>query len=226
MTRPAEAFRLMREDTREACLRYVAEQFAPEDQLLRELRSAMAERGLPEIYISADEGRLLQVLLRAVGARRVVELGTLGGYSAIWMARALPEDGELISVEREAAYAQLARQYIKRAGLADRVRVLEGEAARIIAQLAERGPYDAVFIDADKESYPLYLDWCLSNVRPGGLVIADNAFREGDVVNDDTDDPQVLGIQELNRRMARDERLTSIIVPTRDGVAIGLVNRG
>ncbi|MGD2217680.1 MAG: O-methyltransferase [Gemmatimonadales bacterium] len=214
----------MDEVRREACERYIADLFAPEDELLVELRGAMAEAGLPSIYISAEEGKLLQVLLRAIGAKRVLELGTLGGYSAIWIGRALTPDGRLITVEKRPDRAELARDYIGRAGLADRVEVKVGEADRLLEGLAAQAPFDAVFIDADKEGYPRYLEWCTTHVRPGGLVIADNALKGGRVVERESRDPQVLGIQEFNRRVAQDSRFTSIVVPTRDGVAIALVS--
>jgi predicted O-methyltransferase YrrM len=212
----------MDERNREACIRYVADLFAPEDDVLARLRREAVDAGLPQISIDADEGRLLQVLLRAVGALRVVELGTLGGYSAIWMARALPEDGLLITLEREPGRAELARRFIERAGLADRVDVRVGAAAELLPEIAEEGPFDAVFIDADKQSYPLYLEWCATNVRPGGLVVADNAFQKGRVLKSDATDPDVLGIREFNRRLAGG-RFTSIVVPTRDGMAIAVV---
>ncbi|UCC75185.1 MAG: class I SAM-dependent methyltransferase [Gemmatimonadota bacterium] len=214
----------MEQGKREACERYVAELFAPEDEILAELRLAIRRAGLPEIQISADEGKLLQVLLQAIGARLVIELGTLGGYSAIWMARALPSDGRLITIEKEADRAELARDFIARAGLAERVEVRVGDALPLLEQLAAEGPFDAAFIDADKAGYPSYLEWCAGNVRSGGLVIADNAFKGGRVLEGDTQDPGVIGIQEFNRRVARDARFTSIVVPTRDGVAIALVN--
>lgn len=213
----------MDERVRKACVRYVEGLFAPEDAVLSDLRHAMGAVGLPEIYISAEEGRLLQVLLRAIGARRVVELGTLGGYSAVWMARALPESGRLITVERDPARAELARRHIGRAGLESRVEVRVGEALELLDGLAAEGPFDAVFIDADKENYPRYLDWCLNVVRSGGLVIGDNAFQEGEVVDDSAQNAEVRGIREFNRRLASDPRLTSIVVPTRDGVAIAVV---
>ena len=210
--------------TREACERYVAQLFAPEDEVLVNLRREMVESGFPKIEISPEEGRLLQVLLGAIGARRVVELGTLGGYSAIWMGRALPADGRLISVERRPERAEFARRHIKRAGLADRVEVWAGEAAELLDRLSVEGLFDAVFIDADKRGYPRYLAWSCENVRSGGLVIADNAFKGGRVLEAESEDPEVRGIQEFNRLVARDDRLTSIVVPTRDGVAIALLN--
>lgn len=209
---------------RERCNLYVAELFAAEDRVLEELRLASFQAGLPQISIDRTEGKLLQVLLRAVNARRVLELGTLGGYSAVWMARALPEDGLLITVERDPERAGLARHFVERAGLAERVSVRVGSAAELLPGLVEEGPFDAVFIDADKESYPAYLEWCGANVRAGGLVIADNAFKKGQVLDSQTQDPDVLGIREFNRRLASDQRFTSIVVPMHDGVAIAVVN--
>ncbi|NIR44721.1 MAG: O-methyltransferase [Gemmatimonadetes bacterium] len=210
---------------RKECGRYVAELFAPEDEVLAELRREISAQDMPEIYVDREEGRLLQVLLQAVGARRVIELGTLGGYSAIWMARALAPDGQLITIEREAERAEVARRFLDRAGLSDRVEVRVGEALELLPDLANEGPFDAIFIDADKKSYPVYLDWALANLREGGLVIGDNAFKGGAVLDTNTDDPGTRGIQEFNRRLAGDPRLTSVIVPTRDGVAIAVVKR-
>lgn len=224
-TDPRQRNTALDEQTREACNAYVARLFASEDDVLRDLRREIRESDLPEIQISPEEGRLLQFLVRSVGARRVLELGTLGGYSAIWMARALPAGGRLLTVEREEARAELARRYLLRAGLEEVVEVLVGEAKAILEQLSGGEPFDAVFIDADKESYPDYLNWCRDNVRAGGLVIADNAFKSGSVV-EDSDDPGVCGIQEYNRRIAEDPGLTSIIIPMRDGVAVSLIERG
>lgn len=215
----------MDEQTREACNAYVARLFAAEDDVLRDLRREITESDLPEIYISPEEGRLLQVLLLCVGARRVLELGTLGGYSAIWMARALPADGRLITVERDPDRAHLARRFLRRAGLGGIVEVRVGEARTVLQRLSGGESFDAVFIDADKQSYPDYLDWCMDNVRAGGLVMADNAFKSGRVV-EESDDPGVRGIQEFNRRIAEDPRVTSIIVPVRDGLAIALIDGG
>lgn len=208
----------------ERCNDYVADLFATEDSILKELRRASVAAGLPQISISRSEGKLLQVLLRAVNAHRVLELGTLGGYSALWMARALPAVGRLITVERDPKRAELASRFVERAGLADRVTVRVGSAAELLPDLVEEGPFDAVFIDADKEGYPDYLDWCSDNVRAGGLVIGDNAFKSGQVLESETSDPGVLGIREFNRRMASDPRFTSIVVPMRDGIAIAVVN--
>ncbi len=210
--------------SREACERYVADLFAGEDEILTDLRRSIAESGLPEIYIDPTEGRTLQFLLRAVGARRVLELGTLGGYSAIWMGRALPGDGRLVTIEREPDRAGVARRYIARAGLADRVEVRVGEASDVLEDLSDEDPFDAVFIDADKERYPTYLEWCGENVRSGGLIIADNAFLHGRVIDADSPDADVRAMREFNRRIAESSRFVSIILPVRDGVAVAVVD--
>lgn len=202
---------------------YVGALFAPEDPLLMALREDADREGLPPISISPDTGRLLQVLLRAIGARRVLEVGTLGGYSALWMARALPPDGRLLTLERDAAHAAFARRHLAAAGVGDRVDVREGHALHLLPALdGER--FDLVFLDADKEPLPTYLDWALRLVRPGGAIVADNALRGGRVLDDRATDEATLAVREFNRRLATDPRLTSIVVPTHDGVAIGIVD--
>jgi predicted O-methyltransferase YrrM len=201
---------------------YISALFAPEDSLLVSLREEADRTGLPPIAVSADEGRLLQVLLTSIGARRVLEVGTLGGYSAIWMARALPDDGELLSIEIEQKHAEFARRYIERAGLSSKVEVRVGRALDVLPSLdGER--FDAVFIDADKEPMPTYLDWALRLLRPGGLVIADNTLWGGKVFDDAENDEKTRAVREFNRKMATDPRVLSILVPTHDGVAIGVV---
>jgi caffeoyl-CoA O-methyltransferase len=201
---------------------YIAGLFAPEDELLASLREEADRTGLPPIAISSDEGRLLQVLLTAVRARHVLEVGTLGGYSAIWMARALPPDGHLLSLELEPAHAEFARRYVDRAGLSSRVEIRVGRALDVLPSLDGR-QFDAMFLDADKEPLPTYFDWGLRLVRPGGLIIADNALWGGRVLDQDASDPKTAAVRELNRRMATDPRVLSILVPTHDGVAVAVV---
>jgi caffeoyl-CoA O-methyltransferase len=202
---------------------YIAALFAPEDYVLGELREEAASAGLPAISSSADTGRLLQVLLGAIRARRVLEVGTLGGYSAIWMARALPADGKLLSLEINPDHARFAQRHVERAGLVDRVEIRTGPALDLLPAL-EGQRFDAMFIDADKESYVAYLDWGLRLVRPGGLVIADNALWGGSVFDDGVHDEKTEAVRAFNQRIAAESRLTSIIVPTHDGVAISVVD--
>ena len=201
---------------------YISGLFAPEDQLLASLREEADRTGLPPIAVSADEGRLLQVLLTSVQARRVLEVGTLGGYSAIWMARALPEDGDLVTIEIDPKHAEFAKRYLERAGLANKVEIRIGRALDVLPSLdGER--FDAVFIDADKEPMPNYFEWALRLLRPGGLLIADNTLWGGRVFDDAEQDEKTTAVREFNRRMANDPRILSILVPTHDGVAIGVV---
>ena len=201
---------------------YISGLFAPEDELLASLREEADRTGLPPIAVSADEGRLLQVLLMSIRARRVLEVGTLGGYSAIWMARALPEDGELLSIEIEQKHAEFARRYVDRAGLAERIEIRVGRALEVLPSL-DGEKFDAVFIDADKEPMPTYFEWALRLLRPGGLVIADNTLWGGKVYDETEHDEKTKAVREFNRRMATDPRILSILVPTHDGVAIGVV---
>ncbi len=232
----------------DALAAYTGSLFAPEDALLRDLAAEIARRGFPPIQIGPLQGHLLQLLLRAVGARRVLEIGTLAGYSAIWMARALPADGQLVTLELEEDRAALAREFLRRAGLEERVEVRVGPAAdslkRLVAQekaaalqpghadpmpqagstasTAGEGAWDACFIDADKESYPAYLRWARRLVRVGGLILADNAYREGAVLRPPSGS-EAAAIDQFNRMLARDRGLVSTILPVRDGLAVALV---
>ena len=201
---------------------YLSSLFGAEDETLSALREAADRNGLPPISISPDEGKLLQVLLSAIGARRVLEVGTLGGYSAIWMARALPADGSLLSIELDPVHAEFARSFISRAGLDGIVEVQVGRALDVLPAL-DGSKFDAIFLDADKEPLPTYLEWALRLVRPGGLIIADNALWGGRVLDQSVNDDATRAVREFNRRFATDPRITGVVVPTHDGVAIGIV---
>ena len=212
--------------TIEALQAYTEALFAQEDELLRRLRADKEASGFPRIHVSPAQGRLLQLLLRAVGARRVLEIGTLGGYSAIWMARALPEGGQLLTLELAEERAAFARDYVRRAGLGGRVEVRAGPAADTLHTLVakgEEGRFDACFIDADKESYPAYLHWARRLVRRGGLILADNVFWSGRVLDDPSDDEGTRAIQQFNRSLARDGGVDATLVPIGDGLALALV---
>ena len=203
---------------------YIAGLYEAEDELLRELRAEMERRGMPAIQVSAGEARLLQVLLAAAGARRVLEIGTLGGYSAICMARALPHDGRVVSLEIEPLHAEVAREFIRRAELGAVIEIQVGDALETLAAMEEEGSFDACFIDADKENYPAYLEHALRLVRPGGLILGDNALWSGRVAADAEDDA-TRAMQAFNRRLAEPD-LLSTIVTIRDGLAIAVVRRG
>jgi predicted O-methyltransferase YrrM len=182
--------------------------------------------------ITPDVGRLFQILCRAIGARRVLEFGTLAGHSALWFARALPPDGKVISVELRPDYAAFAREQLARAGVGDRVEVRVGGALELLPEIsreiATTGQLlDIVFLDADKAHYPEFLDWVVAVLRPGGVLLADNVLRSGSwngqtLLDPASDDPRILAIRTFNRRLAENPRFLSLIVPMRAGVAVGL----
>jgi len=204
------------DDTRELLREidsYVEDLFAPSDEILEAALRDSRRAGLPEINVSPNEGRLLQLLVEIAGARRILEIGTLGGYSAIHFARAMPEDGTLISLEIDEHHARVARNNVERAGLSDIVEIRVGDAHELLAGLVEgdEGPFDVIFIDADKESYPEYLDWSLRLSRPGSLILGDNTIREGSVI--DPQDATARATREFNERIAREPRLSGIVLP-------------
>jgi predicted O-methyltransferase YrrM len=196
----------MADERAERNIAYVRELFLPHDEVLEAALRRASEAGLRSIQVPPEGGRLLGILARTVGARRILEIGTLGGYSAIHLARALPEDGRLITLELDPHHAEVARENLHAAGLADRVEVRLGPALDTLPDLAAEAPFDLAFIDADKESYPAYLDWCLRLVRPGGLIVADNAL-----------DLNAGQIDVMNRAAAGNPRLDALILPVRYG---------
>ncbi len=219
-------------DLPDALAAYTGSLFAREDALLRDLTRETGLRGFPPIQVPALTGRVLQLLLQTIHARRVLEIGTLGGYSAIWMARALPPDSKLITLEVNEAHAALAREYFRRAGLSDRIELCLGPAAETLSRIvheAEAGgagtatTFDACFIDADKESYPAYLRWARRLVRVGGLILADNAYQAGRIVEDPPPTEQLRAMHQFNRMLARDPGLQATILSVGDGVAVALV---
>lgn len=206
---------------------YVERLFAPPDPALEGALRRSREAGLPEIHVSPNEGRLLRLLAEIAGARRILEVGTLGGYSTIHLARALPEKGSLISLELDERHAEVARENIREAGLEDRTEVLYGDAKKLLSQMIEEGiePFDLTFIDADKESYPEYLERAIQLSRPGSLILTDNAIRGGSVL--DADDESTRATRDFNERLAQDPRLSALILPLirerMDGLAIARV---
>lgn len=200
--------------------RYITELFAAEDAALAAVRARHATADLPLIHISPAEGKLLHVLLRAAGAVRVLELGALGGYSGVWLARALPPHGSLVTIERDARHASLARRAYAEAGVADRVRLIEGAALEVLPTL-EPG-FDAVFLDADKEPLPQYFEWAVRLLRSGGLLLCDNAFYNGAVVDPADRSGGAAGVREFNRLAATDGRVVSAVIPIRDGVVVAV----
>lgn len=203
--------------------RYITELFAQADPVLAQVYDAIPKRGLPAITIKPEEGRFLQFLVAACGARKVLEIGTLGGYSGIWLARGLAANGKLITVEREPRHAEVAREHFALAGLRDRVEIRLGDAHALLPALSAEAPFDVCFIDAEKEGYPVYLDWALVNVRPGGIIAAHNAFRNGTVADSANHDADAELMRAFNRRFANEPRLLATIFPAGDGMTIGVV---
>ncbi len=217
--------------------RYTAALFAAEDDALRAARNESARAGLPAISIQAEEGRFLGLLARAVGARRAVEIGTLGGYSAIWIARGLAPGGRLITIDASSKHAAVARANVARAGFAPSggaavassagagvsIDIREGDAHQLLPKLTAEGPFDFCFIDAEKVGYDAYLTWALANVRAGGAIVAHNAFRGGDLLNAAKVDADTVAMRAVNERFAREPRLAATIFPAGDGTLFGIV---
>jgi predicted O-methyltransferase YrrM len=187
----------------------------PDDALDAALRDSDAA-GLPPINVTPNEGKLLHLMARICGARSILEIGTLGGYSTIWLARALPDGGHLVTLEAEPRYAEVARANIARAGLADRVEVRVGRALDTLPQLEADGlgQFDLVFIDADKPSNPDYVEWAMKITRPGSVIIVDNVVRGGAVADPGSEDSAVIGVRRMNELIAADQRLTATAIQT------------
>ena len=204
----------------------IQQAFAPEDEGLRYALTLTREAGLPQIQISPVQGKLLQVLAAACNARKILEIGALGGYSGIWLARALPPGGRLITLEINPEHAAVVRKAFAHAGVADRTEVRVGRALDLLPQLEGEAPFDLIFIDADKPPYPQYLAWALRLSRPGSIVVADNCVRRGFQEKGETDEGTT-GIIEYNRRIAGDARLVSVALAMdddyTDGFAISVV---
>lgn len=195
---------------------YLMPRLAAQDAALEAALQASTDGGLPDISVSANQGKLLQVLARSVGATRVLEVGTLGGYSTIWMARALPESGRLVTLEADPHHAEVAQANLARAGVADRVDLRVGKAIDSLPKLAEEnaGPFDLTFIDADKPSIPAYFDWALRLSRPGSLIVVDNVVRRGKLADPESEDPAVIGCQQLMEKLKDEPRVAAAVVQT------------
>src|ERR1700760_146578 len=195
---------------------YLCDLLVPADPALDDALQASAAAGLPAIQVAPNQGKLLNLLARMSGARRALEIGTLGGYSTIWLARALPDDGRLITLEMSARHAEVARRNIARAGLGDKGEIRTGAALEALPKReAERlGPFDFVFIDADKTNNAAYLEWALRLSRPGTTVMVDNVVREGQVVDAASRSSDVVGVRRMFEIMAREPRLSSTAIQT------------
>lgn len=212
---------------------YVRDLFAPEDSTFQQLTQKAHAAGMPVDWeISSDVGKLFQVLCRAVGARRVLEVGTFAGHSALYFARALPEDGRVVSLEINPVYAAFAREQLAATESGPKIEIREGAVLDMLDAIARevedyQTPYDVLFLDADKAHYPELLDWSVSVLRPGGLLLADNVLHSGSwngqtLLDPASDDARILAIREFNRRLATHPQFTSLIIPMRAGVAVGV----
>ena len=218
----------MNQENFSAVDQFVADTLLEEDEALRGAVEAAEEAGLPSIQVSPPQGKLLQLLVRLVGAKRILEFGTLGGYSAILMARALPADGRLITLEAKPEYAEVARQSIERAGMGDRVEVRVGPALEALPALEDAGPFDLVFIDADKVNTPNYFNWALDRTRAGGLIVADNVVRDGSLGDATDPDEATVAQRRLHEELRGDSRVSATTIQTvgvkgYDGFLIALV---
>ncbi|MCW2947521.1 MAG: O-methyltransferase [Actinoallomurus sp.] len=212
---------------------YFAETLVPSDPALDAALEAAAAAGLPDIGVAPNQGKLLQLLARIQGVRNILEVGTLAGYSTIWLARALPAGGRLVTLEVDPEHAEVARGNLANAGLGDVVDVRVGPALDTLPKLAAEGlgPFDLIFIDADKPSNPDYFTWALELSRPGSLIIVDNVVRGGAVAEADSEDPRVRGVRRLNELIAAEPRVSATALQTvgrkgYDGLAIMLVTAG
>jgi caffeoyl-CoA O-methyltransferase len=204
---------------------YVERQFAPEDAILAEIRTRSAAAGLPEIQVGKLDGRLLELLVRAIGAQRAVEIGTLGGYSGVCLVRGMGKGGLLHSFELSEAHAAVARESFQRAGVASQVRVHVGPALEGLPAISAEGPFDVCFIDADKVSYPAYLAWAADNLRLGGVVLGDNAFAFGHLAEENPSGDDAAGVRALqgfSQSLAKSGRFRATIIPTAEGLAFGV----
>ncbi|KQP71764.1 MULTISPECIES: O-methyltransferase [Microbacterium] len=207
---------------------YLTELLVGHDPGLEQAVADQNDAGLPAIEVAPVNGKFIHLLARMSGARRVLEIGTLGAYSTIWLARGIPTDGRVVTIEAEPLNAELARANVDRAGVGDKVEIRLGRGIDVLPTLEGGEPFDLVFIDADKESNTIYLDWAARLGRPGTVVMVDNTVRGGEVANPATENPQIIGVQRGLEMLARDPRFDATAIQTLDakgydGIAIALV---
>ncbi len=210
---------------------YLSETLIGSEPALEAALAANSAAGLPSIDVSAPQGKLIHLLARMVGARKALEIGALGGYSTIWLARALPDDGRLITLEMNAKHAEIARSNVSRAGLSGKVEIRTGAALNVLPKIEAEGlgPFDFVFIDADKTNNAAYLEWALRLSRAGTAIVVDNVVRDGEVANAASRDPDVIGVRRMFELIAREPRLSATAIQTVgakgwDGFALAIVN--
>jgi caffeoyl-CoA O-methyltransferase len=211
---------------------YISELLGTEDKALRSATSLIESKKIPNASISPNQGKFLQILALACNAKRVLELGTLGGYSTIWLANALPAEGKVISIEFDPAHAEVAKANFENAGLSSKVEIRVGKALDILPQIEneQQEPFDMIFIDADKPPYTEYFEWAIRLGRPGTVIVADNVIRNGKILDTETTDEKVQGVQRLNKMLASCTEVTATILQTvgvkeYDGMAVAVINR-
>lgn len=207
---------------------YLIDRLIPPDSVLEQALAENAAANLPSMDVAPNQGKFLHIAARMMGARRILEIGTLGGYSTIWLARALPRDGKVVTLEANPVHARVAKTNIERAGLSGLVDIRVGPAIETLPALAGQEPFDLIFIDADKPNNPAYLDWAIKLSRPGSVIISDNVVRNGGVIDPDSSDPAVPGLRRHFDMMANEPRLTATALQTVggkgwDGFVIGIV---
>jgi caffeoyl-CoA O-methyltransferase len=206
----------------EELYQYIVNTFAEEDDVLKSAVADTEKNGMPLIQVSPENGKFLQLLIKIIGAKKALELGTLGGYSSIWMARGLPDDGKLTTLEYEKKHADVAMNNFKRAGLENKIEIILGPALDSLDKMKGQ-KFDFAFIDADKVNYPVYFEKILALMNQGGIITADNTLRKGEVINPNVEDEGTKAIQVFNKKVSSDPRVESLLVPISDGVTVCLV---
>ncbi|MDH6429360.1 methyltransferase [Paenibacillus odorifer] len=210
---------------------YITERLIPQDAVLEEVLVTNQQAGLPPFDVSPSQGKFLNLLVQMKGARRILEIGTLGGYSTIWMARALPSDGQIVTLELDPIHAQVAKANLSLAEVDHLVELRVGDALEQLSQMKQEGvePFDFIFIDADKPNNPNYLKWALQFSQPGTVILGDNVIREGEVINENSEDARVVGVREFYDLLAEESRISATAIQTvgskgYDGFVLGIVN--
>ncbi|MFH5185068.1 O-methyltransferase [Paenibacillus sp. TAB 01] len=217
-------------DTWDQVDRYITERLIPQDPVLEQALASNRQAKLPSYDVTPAQGKLLQLLVQMHGSRRILEIGTLGGYSTIWMARALPRDGQLVTLELDPVHARVAKANLSLAGLEERVELRVGNALDQLAEMEREGvePFDFIFIDADKPNNPGYLQWALRFSRPGTVIFGDNVIRDGEILQEDSTDLRVQGVRTFYDLLAAEPRITASAIQTvgskgYDGFVLGIV---
>lgn len=200
---------------------YIENTFGGEDEVLKSIRLSAEQAGLPAIHVAPSDGKILQLLARLTRARKVVEIGTLAGYSTVWLARGLEPGGRIWTFERDEKHAAVARANFKEAGLSEIVQLVEGDALHNLLNF-EEAECDLVFIDANKTGYEAYFDWAKTRVRIGGLIVADNTLAWGQIHNAQTEDRNVQALQRYNSGVGKDPHFSSLLIPTGEGMTVAL----